>query len=833
MDRLPLLAVLALLALLALPGDARADDPQLPDGFSTVTVASGLFDPTAFAYAPDGRVLIAEKRGLVRVIHPRGSQAATTILDISDHVATGGDRGLLGIAVDPEYATNHYVYLLYTFDDHLGDSEAQKTARLTRVVINPDDTVTGGEHVLLGSTGTAPCPTPSNTVDCIPSTSNSHTIGTVRAAPDGTLWVGSGDGSDYNAMDPGALRTLDEQSLSGKILHVDREGRGLPGHPFCPGDNVLTHVCTKLYAKGFRNPFRFSLRPGAGPVVGDVGWESWEELDFLQPGGNYGWPCWEGGFHTPDYEELDACKQLYTAGNQSGPVHFYAHNGGGGAIVAGPQYTGTRYPPEWRNAWFFGDYVTGFLKAYDVVGGQFSNPRPFAPDGFHGVDLELTPEGDLAYLVFTEGSGASGSLQRIVYGNAAPPAVAHAMPSSGHAPLEVQFSADESIDPDGDAVTYDWDFGDGSPHADGRTVTHTYAGAGAYTARLTVRDARDLASEDTVDVDVDVTPPVATIEAPADGQLFRHGTAVALRGTATDAEDGELSGDALQWHIVLHHGSHVHTLSDLAGGEQSFVPAGDHDANSYYEINFTATDSTGRSDTRTVRINPETIKLTLASSPPGVTVTYSGVAHVTPEVLTSAIGYHTSVAAPAEIVRDEATWRFTGWSDGGARQHNIVIPTVATTLTATYARDEPETSPAPPAGSQGGGAAAHPPVVAPPRRVVATLHRARRGARTLAGGVTGWATSPRVRVALRTRRGSGRCRHWSTAKGRFGRRIARCAPLLWARAAVTPAGGAESWRWRVKLHGRLPRGRYVVTVRVADRRGRALLAGTPAALRVR
>ena len=94
-------------------------------------------------------------------------------------------------------------------------------------------------------------PEPFQRPDCIPSEGPSHSIGTVRSAPDGTLWVGSGDASDFGTVDPTALRTYDEQSMSGKPLHVDRDGRGLPGHPFCPSDTDLDHVCTKLHSKGF------------------------------------------------------------------------------------------------------------------------------------------------------------------------------------------------------------------------------------------------------------------------------------------------------------------------------------------------------------------------------------------------------------------------------------------------------------------------------------------------------------------------------------------------------------------------------------------------------
>src|SRR5205823_6595348 len=140
----------------------------------------------------------------------------------------------------------------------------------------------------------APCPAAANDVDCIPADGGSHAIGTVRADPDGTLWMGSGDGLPAADVDPGAIGTYDEQSFRGKILHMDGEGHGLKDHPFCPADSNLDHVCTKLYAEGFRNPFRFSLRPGAGPLVGDVGWRTREEIDRVVAGRNYGWPCYEG-----------------------------------------------------------------------------------------------------------------------------------------------------------------------------------------------------------------------------------------------------------------------------------------------------------------------------------------------------------------------------------------------------------------------------------------------------------------------------------------------------------------------------------------------------------
>jgi glucose/arabinose dehydrogenase len=822
MDRWLLFGVLSLVVLVSASAAASAD-PALPAGFSKVTVATGLWDATGFAYTPDGRVIIIEKRGRVAVAHP-GSQATKTLIDIGDHVAVDGDRGLLGVAVDPQFATNHYVYLLYTYDDG-SDLHAPKTSRLTRIQVNPDDTVanpTDPETVLLGKDGdVAPCPQPDNDLDCIPSNSDSHSIGTVRAAADGTLWVGSGDGQNYNTADPQALRTFNEASMSGKILHIDSNGHGLPGHPFCPGENDLTKVCTKLFAKGFRNPFRFQLRDGTGPVVGDVGWNTTEEVDLTQSGHSYGWPCWEGPDHTPGYGEFSDCAPHYSTPD-TGPAYSYPHpDGGGGAVVVGPEVTTARYPPEWRNAWFVGDYVQGWLQAYNITDGQITNLRDFAPTGFDGVDLELTPEGDLAYLRFTDGTFNSARLEQIIYtGNHPPPAVAHATPTTGSAPLPVAFSADASVDPDGDAVTYDWDFGDGSAHATARTANHTYNASGAYTATLTVRDSHGAASEDSVEILVDRSAPVATIAAPADDSLFRHGVPVHLEGTGTDADDGTLPESAFGWHVLLHHGSHTHIGGDFTGREAQFTPPRDHDADSYYVITLRVTDSDGVSDSKTVTIHPETVPFTLASSPAGVPLSYSGTAHVAPVTLTSAIGYHTTISAPAQITRAGRTWTFAGWSDGGARAHDITIPAAASTVTATFK--------APPTHDGGGPATLPPPTVTPPApapRPRLRLDRIVRRARVLSGRVTGVATAPVVRIAVRTARTHGRCRHWNQHRGHLGGRK-RCSRSLWMRAAVT-AEGSSAWRWRVRLHGRLPRGRYLVASRVTDKRGRALLVAAP------
>jgi glucose/arabinose dehydrogenase len=182
-------------------------------------------------------------------------------------------------------------------------------SRLSRFEVSATNVVSN-EATLLGSYVTGPCPTPNNSIDCIPSEGLSHSIGTVRSAPDGTLWVGSGDAASFSAVDPLAFRTYDERSMAGKLMHIDRNGRGLPGHPFCSTNGDLTQVCTKLHSSGFRNPFRFVLLGDGRISLGDVGWNAREEVDLISPtagGRSYGWPCYEGNGRTNGYRDRTEC----------------------------------------------------------------------------------------------------------------------------------------------------------------------------------------------------------------------------------------------------------------------------------------------------------------------------------------------------------------------------------------------------------------------------------------------------------------------------------------------------------------------------------------------
>jgi PKD domain/Bacterial Ig domain len=187
-------------------------------------------------------------------------------------------------------------------------------------------------------------------------------------------------------------------------------------------------------------------------------------------------------------------------------------------VLGGPTYMGTQYPAGYRDDVFFGDYAQGFIRKANLdAEGRVVGIDDFASD-WSGVDLEPDPSGDLAYASFGDGSSGSGSIRRIVYspGNASPVAMASAAPTSGRSPLDVSFTGSPSTDPDGDPLSYDWDFGDGSPHSSQANPTHRFTTNGAFAAQLTVSDGRGLSGTDAITISVG-DPPVASIDSPAVG----------------------------------------------------------------------------------------------------------------------------------------------------------------------------------------------------------------------------------------------------------------------------------------------------------------------------
>lgn len=395
-----------LLFLVAVPGGATT----LAPGFVEDVVAAGFVLPTAFAFLPDGRVLVAEKSGAVRVVK-NGGVLPLPFVNLGDHVNQYWDRGLTAMAVDPNFSANGRVYFFYPYEHNAADPTGPKTARLTRVTATGD--VGGAETVLLGSLAGAGCPT----IDarCIPQDLYGHSANALQFASDGTLFLSLGDAASWDFVDDRALRAQDVNQYPGKILRVGTDGRGRTDNPFYDGNP--DSIRSRVWAYGLRNPFRFALRPENGhPYVGDVGWNAWEEINVATRGANLGWPCYEGSGAQSGYQSRAVCQSLYGQGTAKAPLLSWAHNGQSAAAIGGPfTPADSPYPAAYHGGFFYADYGQNWIRFAPVnANDALTGPTLTLASGANGpVALAFGPDGNLYYLAI-----AAGELRRVSYGGA-------------------------------------------------------------------------------------------------------------------------------------------------------------------------------------------------------------------------------------------------------------------------------------------------------------------------------------------------------------------------------------------------------------------------------
>ncbi|HET9119245.1 MAG TPA: PQQ-dependent sugar dehydrogenase, partial [Solirubrobacterales bacterium] len=601
--------------------DLAAADTFSDPGFATERIATlPPFTLVGMAFAPDGRLFVWEKNGIVRVIK-NGQLLPTPFIDLSAKVNTFDDRGFWGLAFDPNFESNGRIYMSYTFESAgTPNSSAPRTARLVRVTAdpaNPDVALPGSEQVILGSVGTPPCSALPQSADCIGSDGGSHTLGSLRFAPDGTLFVGVGDGSDGDAN---SLRAQDLNSPNGKILRINTDGTAPTDNPFYDGTNSWR---SRVWAYGLRNPFGYAIQPGTDEIyMGEVGWNTWEEVDHGPAGTNFGWPCYEGTGPQPFFQSNFAA-QCSLIGPVTPPFYTYNHSSGGSAVIGGPFYAGTAYPAQYHDNFFFADYTGNWIQR--VVFDADHHPlsvQPFATDVQSPVNITLGPDGMLYYLSFT-----TGEVRRIRF-NGAVAAASATTPTNGYSPLTVSFSSAGSSNPGGGQLSYLWDFGDGTTST-AANPSHTYTSSTVrtFTARLTVTGQGSY-STDTVSVTVGSKPPTPTITAPVNGTTVFPGQTVTYRGSATDPDDGTLGPSALTWTVLLHHNTHVHTFVGGTGDQGSFMAQDHGDIGTFgYEIILTATDSSGLKSSTSVTL-PVAADTAPPTDPTGLTATAAGTSQV-------------------------------------------------------------------------------------------------------------------------------------------------------------------------------------------------------------
>jgi glucose/arabinose dehydrogenase len=332
----------------------HATAATLPPGFIETQVASNLSGfPTAMAFAPDGRLFVCLQDGRVRVIK-NGSLLSVPFVSIN--VDFFGARGLLGIAFDPNFAANHYVYFYYTVPAPLHN-------RVSRFTVAGDIAAPGSETIILELNNLNPAISDGNG-------------GALHFGPDGKLYIGVGE--DLNGANAQTL-----SNLLGKMLRINADGSIPVDNPFY---NTATGVNRAIWALGLRNPFTFAFQPGSSRMfINDVGGHVYEEIDDGIAGSNYGWPTTEGPTSNPAFR---------------GPIYYYGHgttSTTGCAVIGATFYNPSvlQFPLSYIGKYFFADFCNGWIRILDPTTHTASG---FATGISNPVDLQVGPDGALYYL---------------------------------------------------------------------------------------------------------------------------------------------------------------------------------------------------------------------------------------------------------------------------------------------------------------------------------------------------------------------------------------------------------------------------------------------------
>ena len=732
-------ALAALLGALALPHSAQGA-AALPN-FQESTVFSGLDHPTVVRFASNGNVLVAEQRGLIKRFDSLSDSTPDTVVNLARNVHNFWDRGMLGMVLDPNYATNKVIYVLYTHDAAIGGT-APRWGSVTAPDFdgcpNPpgatgDGCVVSGRLSRIDLDAASP-PTEQVLIEDWCQQYPSHSIGSLEFDDQGNLYASGGDGASFNFADygqdgspvnpcgdppggapgtvltpptaqGGALRAQDLRTagdpvtLDGSVIRVNpTTGQGLPSNPNGGSSDANTR---RIIAYGLRNPFRFTISPDDELWIGDVGWGFWEELDRMPTNPvtpvNFGWPCYEGNERHGSYEVegLSICENIYNAGNVAAfPAMTYYHDNqvvpgegcpSGSSSVSGADfYEGGPFPDTYDGALFFADYSRDCIWIVRAGAGgvpDFSTVATFATGAINPTFLQVGPDGALYYTNFD-----LGQIKRIGYNG--PTADISASPTSGAAPLTVNFSASGST---GTSLTYAWDLDGDGQYDDSTAVspTRTYTQPGQVTVRLRVTATGGATATDSVVIDVGNDPPATpTISQPLTTMRWGVGETINFSGSATDPQQGNLPASALDWELILDHcpsNCHQHpvqTLPDRASG--SFV-APDHEYPSKLILRLTATDAQGATASKEIQLDPRTVDVTLQTNPSGLTVALNAASGASPLTRTVIEGSTNSLGTSTPQTLNGRTWDFTSWSDGGARTHSITAAT-NTTLTATFTR---------------------------------------------------------------------------------------------------------------------------------------------------
>jgi glucose/arabinose dehydrogenase len=411
------LLLLALLVVGLTPAASNA--LTLPANFTDQTVVTGIDRPTSIAFTPDGRMLIGAEAGIVRV-YEAGSLVTQPALDISSRVCSDQERGLMSVAVDPAFKTNHFIYVYYTYKK-LGACQYGSNGdtllpvnRVSRFVLGNDDVADPASEKVL--------------IDNIPAPEGYHIGADLEFGKDGYLYASTGDGgcqySDPVWCDRYNAASRDQNVLLGKVLRITRDGAIPPTNPYQGTDSATCAAtgvtaagkkCQETFAWGLRNPFRMAFDPNATGTrffVNDVGEITWEEIDLGKAGADYGWNVREGHCATGSTTDCGP-----PPSGMTNPIYDYNHDTGCMSVTGGAFVPDGIWPVQYDRTYLFGDLVCGRMFVLtQQPDGSFSRTDFAQGFGAYGlVDMVFGPSGADWALYYINWNAPGQEIHRISY----------------------------------------------------------------------------------------------------------------------------------------------------------------------------------------------------------------------------------------------------------------------------------------------------------------------------------------------------------------------------------------------------------------------------------
>ncbi len=632
----------------------------LPSGFTRSHIAQ-MAAPTRMAFAPDGRIFVAEKDGRLLVIK-NGALLSAPFLTVT--VDTRGERGLEGVVLDPNFATNHYIYIYYSATTPTVHN------RVSRITANGDVALAGSDSTIIE-------------LDPLRSDSYVHNGGDLKFSPDGMLLIATGE----NATSSNAPNL---SSLLGKILKIDPRSDDFPADAnrnySIPSSNPFRSTVgarPEIWAYGLRNPFSIAIQPGTNRLfINDVGSYAFEEINEGFAGANYGWPATEGPTSDPRFRP---------------PLFAYNRNTGdptGCAITGGDFYNpkAPKFPNQYLGKYFFTDYCGTWIYYLDLTNLRATQ---FAT-GLGQLDgLTIGPEGNLYYLLYDDGTGIGG-LYKISHNGVLAPQIS-IQPTSQL--VSAGYAATYTVSANGDnPLTYQWQR-NGIAIAGATSPTYTIPGAqfadnGAlFRCVITNSWGTVVSRAATLSVTTKL-PPTPVISAPFLGSRYNAGDIISFAGSASDPQDGNLSPAKLTWEVLFQHHAesnpnhHSHPflspVSGLSSGTFKIPTSGEVDLDVWYRIFLTAVDSFGLVQTTFRDLLPNTSQLYLATNPVGAKVTVDGAPRRAPLFLPSVVNVSRTIGVDTPQTLDGLTYDFYMWSDNGARVHSISTPPADRSYVASF-----------------------------------------------------------------------------------------------------------------------------------------------------